>query len=246
MKLINTLVLAAVLGFAMACSPVTSSPTKVTNTILQYKIKEAFRLWESRSANVSSNFYDEYETWIETGLRYNYGILSDIASIEILENAVGEKIFLSDTHKDGLNFYATQSFGYYNPDFLTKAKTVIAYSLDNDNNFKRLGKYVYDRQLKHIARTYYDSYVFLQANEAFAKNVQSDYELAMKQGSNAGDFIQGAFSAFANTKEELGEDWYVANTAPGFWIRRRIDGTANQIFDILTIVMQALDAEALN
>ena len=41
---------------------------------------------------------------------------------------------------------------------------------------------------------------------------------------------------------ERNMDWYEAYTAPGFWIRRSIDGTDQQFFAMLTQVIDSFDA----
>ncbi len=168
-----------------------------------------------------------------------------MASISILEAAVGKKIFLSGPHEKELNFYSTKSFGYYNPEFITKAAKVIDYSLANDKVFTQLGRYVYNGRLQQMMRLYHQSYQYLKANPAMTKQIIADYSAAMQNGNDAGEVIQSAFSSFADEKEELGRDWYVAITAPSFWIRRMIDGTADQIYDVLKTVMTAYDQEAL-
>ncbi len=235
--------------FVLSCSPVVTSSNKMTNTILQYKMKEALRMWEGNAIRQDTSYtdayYEKFNTFINNGLRYNYAILNEMASVSILEAAVGKKIFLSGPHEKELNFYSTKSFGYYNPEFIAKAAKVIDYSLSNDKVFTQLGRYVYNRQLQQMMRLYHQSYQHLKANPAMTKQIIADYKAAMQNGDEAGAFIQSVFTAFADEKEELGRDWYVANTAPGFWVRRIIDGTADQIYDVLKTVMTVYDKEAL-
>ncbi len=233
----------------VSCSPVVTSSNRMTNTILQYKMKEAFRMWEGNATKQSISYddayYEKFNTWIDHGLRYNYAILNEIASISVLEAAVGKKIFLFGPHEKELNWNATKSFGYYNPEFIAKAAKVIDYSLANDKIFAELGRYVYNRQLQKMTRLYHQSYQYLKANPAMTQQIIADYSAAMQNGNDAGEMIQAAFRSFADEKEELGRDWYIANTAPGFWIRRMMDGTADQIYEVLKTVMTAYDKEAL-
>ncbi|MEM9888206.1 MAG: hypothetical protein AAF849_20095 [Bacteroidota bacterium] len=224
-----------------ACSPLLTTGDKASNTILNYKIKEAFRALEADSQPKDYNFYENNFTYIEEGLRYNYALLKSLASISILEKATGERVFLSGPHEEGLNFYAPDRFGYYNPAFWEKVKTVVEYSLNNDSVFKQLGKYAYNQHLKKEVQLYYDSYQYLMSNKSMAQQVSKDYQSAMQEGMEAGSFLQESFRPFADSKEKLGADWYVANTAPGFWIRRQIDGTAEEIFEIVALVKAAYE-----
>jgi hypothetical protein len=50
----------------------------------------------------------------------------------------------------------------------------------------------------------------------------------------------------AFTREEKENYWYLANVSAGFWVRRSIDGTEKQFFDILTRLLEIYDAEWLN
>ncbi|MEL6718384.1 MAG: hypothetical protein AAFO82_07720 [Bacteroidota bacterium] len=230
-----------VLTLAVACSPILLTGDQASNTILNYKMKETFRFWNSNQAPNDYAFYESNHTYIEQGLRYNYAILKNIASISILERIMGEKIFITGPHEEGLNYFSDNSFGYYNPAFWEQVETVMEYSLENDGVFKQLGKYVYDQHLKKEAQLYYDSYQFLKDNASMVEKVSKEYQAAMKDDRMAGVVLQDSFRAFADSKEELGEDWYVANTAPGFWVRRQLDGTAEQIFEILELVRNAYE-----
>jgi hypothetical protein len=222
-----------------ACNPTIVTGPTANNTILNYKMEEVFRVWPQME-ETDWSFMEANSTYLDDGLRYHYALLKDMASIKILEQVTGEPVFLSGPHTgDELNFYADRSFGYYNPKFWERVKTVVDYSLENDAAFKQLGKYVYNQKLKKTATLYYDSYQYLQENKSLADKAKADYEQALSTGSSPGEVLQETFRAYANTKEELGQDWYIANTAPGFWIRREIDGTADEIFEILTMVRRA-------
>ncbi|MEM7670486.1 MAG: hypothetical protein AAF317_15335, partial [Pseudomonadota bacterium] len=42
------------------------------------------------------------------------------------------------------------------------------------------------------------------------------------------------------------DDWYLANTAGGFWVRRTIDGTQGQIYQLLVKIIRRFDPETLD
>ncbi|NEQ49925.1 MAG: hypothetical protein F6K11_07310 [Leptolyngbya sp. SIO3F4] len=46
--------------------------------------------------------------------------------------------------------------------------------------------------------------------------------------------------------EEESHYWYIALTSGGWWVRRSIDGTADQFFEILTQLLEIYDSEWLN
>lgn len=241
MRFITPILLAL---FITACSPVITSSTKASNTILNYKMKETLRAWQTATIAPQADyeFYEANSTYLDDGLRYHYALLKNIASIGILEQITGEPVFASGPHQNGtLDFYAMDRFGYYNPDFLERVEEVLEYSLQNDGLFKQLGKYIYDQKLGKMVDTYYESYRYLNDNPDITAQVKKDYSAAITNNTQAGEVLQNAFSPFANSKEELGQDWYIANTAPGFWIRRQMDGTADEFFELLEMVRTAYE-----
>ncbi len=49
----------------VSCSPVVTSYNKITNTILQYKMKEALRMWEGNAIRQDTSYTDAfYEKFI--------------------------------------------------------------------------------------------------------------------------------------------------------------------------------------
>lgn len=229
------------LSLLFACNPTIATGPTANNTILNHTMKEVFRVWPDRE-ETEWEFMENSSTYLDDGLRYHYALLKDMASIRILERVTGEQVFLSGPHTgDQLNFAADRGFGYYNPEFWKRVKTVMAYSLENDAAFQQLGKYVYNQKIGKVAQLYYDSYLYLQNNKTVATKARKDYEAAMASGASPGELIQETFRSYADSREELGQDWYIANTAPGFWIRREIDGTADEIFEVLQLVREAYE-----
>ena len=45
---------------------------------------------------------------------------------------------------------------------------------------------------------------------------------------------------------QKGDDWYLANNAAGFWVRRSIDGTEAQVFGIVKKVLKTFEPSVLN
>ena len=111
---------------------------------------------------------------------------------------MGEKIFITGPHEEGLNYFSDNSFGYYNPAFWEQVETVMEYSLENDGVFKQLGKYVYDQHLKKEAQLYYDSYQFLKDNASMVEKVSKEYQAAMKDDRMAGVVLRWANSTILN------------------------------------------------
>lgn len=59
--------------------------------------------------------------------------------------------------------------------------------------------------------------------------------------SEPSEFIQESFRGFAESIEKEGYDVYEGFTCPGFWVRRSIDGTADEFYDLLILTMRTFD-----
>lgn len=56
-------------------------------------------------------------------------------------------------------------------------------------------------------------------------------------------FLQEFFRDFAESNESKGYDVYESFVCPGFWVRRSIDGTADEFFDLLKLTLRTFDPE---
>jgi hypothetical protein len=59
-------------------------------------------------------------------------------------------------------------------------------------------------------------------------------------------YLQESFRDFAEALEKDGYDVYEAFTCPGFWIRRSIDGTADEFYEVLKLTLQTFDPAFIN
>ena len=74
--------------------------------------------------------------------------------------------------------------------------------------------------------------------------ISSDYQARLRNqaSSENGDFLQESMRWLSDyLATEKNDNWYVANVAGGFWVRRSIDGTAPQIFALLKKVMNTFE-----
>ena len=83
--------------------------------------------------------------------------------------------------------------------------------------------------------------------KAFA-TIKADYHRRLEQRTDPRNAFQLQedfrwLSDYLATDKD--DDWYLANTAGGFWVRRSIDGTEAQIFRLLTKFLQTFDAKVV-
>ncbi|AXG69099.1 hypothetical protein KORDIASMS9_01318 [Kordia sp. SMS9] len=194
------------------------------------------------------DFYKEVpETYIpESGVRGRYALYDQFFSIATLETIVGESVFLKGPHTTSPNYKSDKAFGYYNPLFIKKLEDNLRFVFKNKTFVKGLQAH-YDSNLKKYIRTYYLSYKVAANNQeimngyldAIADPEKHDYMNGRIKGPSF--YLQEKFRDFAESQEKNGYDVYEAFTCPGFWIRRSIDGTADEFYEVLKLTLETFD-----
>ena len=192
------------------------------------------------------------DSWLyEEGVRSRYAIIKSIASLNHFRGISELPVFLSGPHKNGtINYYSEDEFGHYNPAFLKKFKREMKLFFKKRSN-RLLAQKLYDAHLKQVVRSYYDAYQFLmpdknkkiQLLDQKYSTLQEELEEHIKR-ENKADYYE-VFRPYADQQNSKGKDWYEAFVAPGFWLRRGIDGTHEQIYALLVMGMQQLDSDYL-
>lgn len=204
--------------------------------------------WDNTVASI--DFYKEVpETGIpESGVRGRYALYDQFFSISMVETMVGEPIFLKGPHTTNPNYKSQTTFGHYNPLFIKKLEDNLRFVFKNKSFVKGVQSH-YDNNLKQYLRTYYLSYAIAANN----KEIMNGYLDAIKNpekheymnGRIKGPsfYLQETFRDFAESLEKNGFDVYEAFTCPGFWIRRSIDGTADEFYELLKLTLETFDTE---
>jgi hypothetical protein len=183
--------------------------------------------------------------WLQVGLRERYGCIQETVNFGVLERLTGEAVFLTGPHSGGLDLTAQNEFGHYNPAFLKKAGQALD-EMMKDKAFNDKIQAFYDAELKNTFRLYFIAY-----------DTPKDVALGKYRGIVAAAnpncaggflcqpsfFLQEQFRPFAEDMERQGYNVYEGFTAPGFWVRRDIDGTSTQFYGLLKKFMQKYDNE---
>ena len=201
------------------------------------------------------------------GLR---GLACDAAATPLgpLAAAAGVPVFLDGPHapgSEGLGLdLASRRFGHYNPAFVQWA---VDAAVGADGPVARAAvQPVYRRAVQRLARVYWLTYAGLAA-DGFPRTTpagfEKDYVVYLRGGPTGagGDEVYPGFTMTAfnertrSVPEALGiglddlewfEAQYEANTAVGFWLRRREDGTLDAFHDGLRRVLATYDADWLS
>ncbi len=250
----------ATLLFIIACEPTLDIKEEAKLSPMEYQMQQAFSIWDTKVSQLPEPDKTAHSTWLNFGIRYHYAALKDVVKLENLEAAAGVKIFKSGPHSaSDLNFNSKNSFGYYNDAFVkTSLKTFKKATTNKVLN--AMAERVYNSQLKNLARVYYDAYTYLKNNPDIptypinqgnsqplsVDDVKNTYLEMIKNKEDAGDFIQEVFRPYADEVGGNSDNWYIANVAAGFWVRRMIDGTDDEFFSFLETAMKQYDKEGIN
>lgn len=208
------------------------------------------------------------QSWFDFGLRGQACVVNDIVPLPALVVRYGAQPFESGPHtvtNKGvrLNLTSERGFGHYDPDFVD---WVIDEGIVGENRptVRALTQPIYDRHLQRIARIYWVTQSDMRADgfpRTTPAGVLADYAAYLNGGSipDGAEGYEGGFSVFYFTDLSegvvdrampgLSDDWsakYEANTAFGFWIRRRSDGTLAQWQDGLRRLLRTYDADWLS
>ncbi|MDB4835409.1 hypothetical protein OAH12_02360 [Cyclobacteriaceae bacterium] len=161
----------------------------------------------------------------DVGIRGKYAVLHNELGISILENILEEKVYLAGGHKDSINLNTMYQYGRYNPKFLNRLEEVLRELLE-DKAFVSETQDFYDRRFARYLQTYYLTYGLSANKESSMYKIQQyDY-----------------------WKDAIGEgyDLFEWPTCLAFWGRRTIDGTSNQFYDLLVLMIKKYDADFLD
>jgi hypothetical protein len=242
-------VICLVLLVVAACS-LQKSLYKNDTTIkeLRENVNSTVSNWDT-VLSVADISYEDTKSYIpESGIRGRYEQYKKYLGISILEKVVGEKVFLSGPHSAVPNYTSQDQFGRYNPLFLKKLDENLQFLFKNKTFVKNIQSH-YDSKLKQYLRVYYLSYKVAANNkevmdgylDAIANPEKHDYRNGRIKGPSY--YLQESFRDFAEGLEKEGYDVYEAFTCPAFWVRRSIDGTADEFYEVLKLTLKTFDPE---
>ena len=231
------------IGFTTSSFTFLTTQPSTNNDSLVFKIMEVGHLWELLDQFYEPN-KDTDGTWLEVGLRSKYAMAKKYASLAILEDLTGEKVYLKGPHQEGFDFTAKDAFGYYNPAFLSAVEDHLKEALEQPA-FHKLATILYNKHFYSLVETYQQAYLHAQNHPQQMQKIKLIYleQISKPFGTEEGS-MQETFRTYADQSvKQHNSDWYEAVTAPSFWVRRSIDQTDEQIFRILSFLKEELEAK---
>jgi hypothetical protein len=190
---------------------------------------------------------DESGTYVpEFGVRGKYFSNKKLLSLAQVATLVGEPVFKAGgPHSNDMEFKSGGAFGNYNPAFLTKLEAFVKPVLA-DKKFSSKAQDLYDRQFKNYMRSFWHTYQRVIANEKTKKDAIAVYQTYIKDsGSEAGNNMQEYFRELADEYTAFNFEWYEINTTAVFWVRRAMDGTDDEFYKLMRLVIETFDKSFL-
>jgi hypothetical protein len=179
--------------------------------------------------------------------------------LSFLEEATGQKIFLSGPHDSVLNLTNKTKFGQYNPKFVEKLAELVLPAKD-DTTFITQTQTIYDVNIRPLARIHFVTLQKLQKDSKCAKREVRRYKSNIdKPVDEQQEWYNERWFYFMNPKfcttddiDSLfddgfdgGHDGNVVKTATGFWLRRSMDGTQSVFASGLETLLKRYDSKWL-
>jgi hypothetical protein len=186
------------------------------------------------------NTGDGFDYWPHGGVQIAYFHVATFLSYEQISALSPYPVFVSGPH-NAHELYLSEpyTFGHYNQAFLRWFHSQ-AFEMLQDRAFVDSTKKSFDDNLGYTARNYWLIYTLFKNNPNDFNVLVDDYASKIKTKSlpdayyyEAGWAALGKYSYLAKL------DGNVASPAIYFWARRRLDGTDEEIFSILDLVLRA-------
>lgn len=179
---------------------------------------------------------------------------ANFLTFEELNKAIGP-VYKSGPHSDrSLNLKVKGDFGRYNPAFVRKLREYALPARGNEA-FRNSTQSVYDSYVKDLARIHFVTYKKIQSLPEWRDREIKNYREAMASNRSY-DYEQYFFFMNPNypqmDEKFLWKNGFdgnfsgnVVKTAVAFWLRRHIDGTAEEFFAGLEEMISIYDEDFL-
>lgn len=195
-----------------------------------------------------TTFYGtDFDYWPGGGLRNTYDHLRTFASYRDVARMSPVPVFLSGPHGGAqLTMNARFDFGHYNPAFVEWVDTQVS-ELCSDGAFIRASEPFFDKYLKDLIFTYWDTYRALAASPTVRDTLRAEYERGMANHNLPEAYYYNiawdtprkpALVKNLESRHDIG----IVAPAVYFWLRRSIDGTDERFFLTFDKVLRAYDS----
>ncbi len=174
------------------------------------------------------------------GLRTITCALRNSVSIQSIEKILGEPLFQTNTKADPYNYSSANTFNRYNPSAIEKLNV-----LYSEGELKPAVSAIYADYFRNIARHYYSIALSLKNSPEFNQKYLALYKDAISKNKPINQSILmgcrnlGVF--FPDRERRFKGSYYMQSMKNSnvafFWFRRQVDGSFEEIFNLLEKVV---------
>jgi len=188
---------------------------------------------------------DEYDYFPSGGMRIFACHLFSACSYDTLVQLFGRSIFLSGPHTTTqLSLNSSSEFGHYDPEFVRWMRENFI-PASKDETFRKQTQGIYDSYVQPKALLFDATYRKAAANPECWRREVERYKALLQSGQlpeydyerffffmNEGfcSHADSGFDYFYDNGFDGGYDGNVVKTSTAFWIRRSVDGTADEFY----------------
>lgn len=202
---------------------------------------------------------EEFDYFPNGGMRNWYCHILTFISYRKFSDLIGVPVFVSGPHTaSDLNLDSSGSFGHYNKEFVARLRRVM---IPGESNiaFRTATQGSYDRCVRPLARIFFVTYRKLTDHPSYLEQEKRRYLALIGAGNlkpyNYEKYFYFMNPGFIDSRDDEaylmkhgfdgGWDGNVVKTCVAFWIRRSIDGTADEFYTGLEKLLQAYDGTFL-
>jgi N-acetylmuramoyl-L-alanine amidase len=210
--------------------------------LFESRLSDIPATWSAQKDKAMKASYNKIYTYLpEEGVRGRYAVLKSALNPQILEQLIGEPVFLSGPHQNGtINFQGGERFGRYNPAFLRKLESYLRSASQNKWMFKQL-KGFYDKEFRDLLRVFYDNHQVVQDRPRLTEGFNQLLQRKAKKSSSLYAINNFFLEELDNLRGR--QDFLVQVMTIRFWVRRSVDGTADEFYDLLRLAMNTFDPD---
>jgi hypothetical protein len=202
---------------------------------------------------------DEYDYFPHGGMRNFYCHAMQYIAYKRFAALVGVPVFISGPHTAAALVLDSEfSFGRYNPEFVVRLSSILIPG-DRDRVFRTATQGVYNSAIRPLARIFFVTYRKLMDNPGYIEQEKKTYIDAIRERKlkrydyeKYFDFLDCDYPVDKEDNTDFAApsfngrcDGNVVKTCVAFWIRRSIDGTADEFYAGLKKLLKAYDDEFL-
>ena len=199
-------------------------------------------VWKERQ-NTEQSYATTGTAFVEMGVRGRYAVLQPLINPAVLESIFGEPVFLKGPHSGAaINYDSEDSFGHYNPEFLKKLNASLTALAKMDGVVEQLQP-LYDREFKQVMRGFFETYESATNRPRLTEMFMEILDRPSGKGGKGREINRFFIDQF--TDMPGGMEGLEHMMASRFWVRRSVDGTEDEFFQLMLLALQTFDPEYL-